>query len=227
MVGYFEGIASERGIAWRCSDSMSLRDFLRLENREKVPDHSWLSKTRGRLPHKVHETVFDWVLGLVAEKGLIRGKRIGIDASTMEANAALRTLVGREDGRSYREMLTQMAKESGIETPSADDLVRIDRARKGKKLSNDEWTSQTDPDAKIAKLKDGRTHLAYRPEHAVDLDTGVIVAAALHPADQGDTTTIEGTLAAAEKNLAQVGAAPTNQSRANSRRTKGIARAPC
>jgi hypothetical protein len=211
MVGYFEGIASERGIAWQCSDSMSLRDFLRLENREKVPDHSWLSKTRGRLPHEVHETVFDWVLRLVAEKGLIRGKRIGIDASTMEANAALRTIVRREDGRSYREMLTQMAKESGIETPSADDLVRIDRARKGKKLSNDEWTSQTDPDAKIAKLKDGRTHLAYRPEHAVDLDTGVIVAAALHPADQGDTTTIEGTLAAAEKNLAQVGAAPTNQ----------------
>jgi hypothetical protein len=111
------------------------------------------SKTRGRLPHEVHETVFDWMLGLVAEKRLIRGKRIGIDASTMEAYAALRTIVRREDGRSYREMLTQMAKESGIETPSADDLVRIDRARKGKKLSNDEWTSQTDPDAKIAKLK--------------------------------------------------------------------------
>jgi transposase len=211
MVGYFEGIASERGIAWRCSDSMSLRDFLRLENREKVPDHSWLSKTRGRLPHEVHKTVFDWVLRLVAEKGLIRGKRIGVDASTMEANAALRTIVRREGGRTYREMLTQMAKESGIETPSADDLVRLDRNRKGKKLSNEEWTSQTDPDARIAKLKDGRTHLAYKPEHAVDLDTGVIVAAALHPADQGDTTTIEGTLAAAEKNLAQVDAAPTNQ----------------
>jgi len=211
MVGYFEGIASERGIAWRCSDSMSLRDFLRLENREKVPDHSWLSKTRGRLPHEVHETVFEWVLKLVAEKGLIRSKRIGVDASTMEANAALRTIVRRDDGRSYREMLTQMAKESGIETPSADDLVRLDRTRKGKKLSNDEWISKTDPEARIAKLKDGRTHLAYKPEHAVDLDTGVIVAAALHPADQGDTATIEGTLAAAEKNLAQVDAPPTNQ----------------
>ena len=209
MVGYFEGIASERGIAWRCSDSMSLRDFLRLENREKVPDHSWLSKTRGRLPHEVHERVFGWVLTLVAEHGLVRGKRLGIDASTMEANAALRTIVRRDDGRTYREMLTQMAKESGIETPSADDLVRIDRARKGKKLSNEEWTSKTDPEAKIAKLKDGRTHLAYKPEHAVDLDTGVIVAAALHPADQGDTTTIAGTLAAAEKNLAEVSAAPT------------------
>ena len=211
MVGYFEGIASERGIAWRCSDSMSLRDFLRLENREKVPDHSWLSKTRGRLPHEVHETVFDWVLKLVAEKGLIRGKRIGLDASTMEANAALRTIVRREDGRTYREMLTQMAKESGIETPRADDLVRLDRTRKGKKLSNEEWISKTDPEAKITKLKDGRMHLAYKPEHAVDLDTGVIVAAALHPADQGDTTTIGGTLTAAEKNLAQIGAAPTNQ----------------
>jgi transposase len=209
MVGYFEGIASERGIAWRCSDSMSLRDFLRLENREKVPDHSWLSKTRGRLPREIHETVFGWVLKLVAEQGLVKGKRIGIDASTMEANAALRTIVHRDDGRTYREMLSQMAKESGIETPSADDLVRIDRTRKGKKLSNEEWVSRTDPEAKIAKLKDGRTHLAYKPEHAVDLDTGVIVAAALHPADNGDTTTIEGTLAAAENNLAQIDAAPT------------------
>jgi transposase len=208
MVGYFEGICSERGIAWRCSDSMSLRDFLRLENREKVPDHSWLSKTRGRLPREIHETVFGWVLKLVAEQGLVKGKRVGIDASTMEANAALRTIVRRDDGRTYREMLTQIAKESGIETPSADDLVRIDRTRKGKKLSNEEWTSRTDPEAKIAKLKDGRTHLAYKPEHAVDLDTGVIVAAALHPADDGDTTTIGGTLAAAEKNLAQIGAAP-------------------
>src|SRR5690242_10752136 len=201
MVGYFEGIASERGIAWRCSDSISLRDFLRLENREKVPDHSWLSKTRGRLPHEVHERVFGWVLKLVAEQGLVTGKRIGVDASTMEANAALRNIVRRDDGRSYREMLQQMAKESGIETPSADDLVRIDRARKGKKLSNKEWISKTDPEAKIAKLKDGRTHLAYKPEHAVDLDTGVIVAAALHPADQGDTTTIEGTLTTAARNL--------------------------
>ena len=209
MVGYFEGIASERGIAWRCSDSMSLRDFLRLESREKVPDHSWLSKTRGRLPHEVHDRVFGWVLTLVAEHGLVRGKRLGVDASTMEANAALRTIVRQDDGRSYREMLAQMAKESGIETPTADDLVRIDRARKGKKLSNEEWISKTDPEAKIAKLKDGRTHLAYKPEHAVDLDTGVIVAAALHPADNGDTTTIAGTLAAAEKNLAQINAAPT------------------
>jgi transposase len=209
MVGYFEGIASERGIAWRCSDSMSLRDFLRLENREQVPDHAWL-KTRGRLPDEVHERVFGWVLKLVAEQGLVKGKRIGVDAATLEANAALRTIVRRDDGRTYREMLTQMAKESGIETPSADDLVRLDRNRKGKKLSNEEWISRTDPQAKIARLKDARTHLADKPEHAVDLDTGVIVAAALHPADNGDTTTIADTLSAAEKNLAQINATPTS-----------------
>ena len=227
MVGYFEGIASERGIAWRCSDSMSLRDFLRLENREEVPDHSWLSKTRGRLPREVHERVFGWVLQLVAEQGLVKGKRIGVDASTMEANAALRTIVRREDGRTYREMLTRMAKESGIDTPTADDLVRIDRNRKGKKLSNEEWTSKTDPEAKIAKLKDGRTHLAYKPEHAVDLDTGIVVAAALHPADQGDTTTIEGTLTAAEKNLAQLSAAPTTDQPSELAADKGYySRAP-
>src|SRR5258708_1995793 len=159
----------------------------------------------------MHERVFGWVLTLVAEQGLVKGKRIGVDASTMEANAALRTIVRRDDGRTYREMLTQMAKESGIETPTADDLVRLDRTRKGKKLSNEEWTSKTDPEAKIAKLKDGRPHLAYKPEHAVDLDTGIIVAAALHPADQGDTTTIEGTLSAAQKNLGQISAAPTKQ----------------
>src|SRR4029077_4847285 len=180
-------------------------------DREEGPDHSWLSKTRSRLPHEVHERVFGWVLKLVAEQGLVRDKRIGVDVSTMEANAALRTIVRRDDGRSYREMLTQMAKESGIETPTADDLVRLDRARKGKKLSNEEWMSKTDPQAKIAKLKDGRTHLAYKPEHAVDLDTGIIVAAVLNPADQGDTTTIEGTLTVAEKNLAPMSAAPTKQ----------------
>ena len=177
MVGYFEGIDSERGICWRCSDSLSLREFLRLASRDKVADHSWLSKTRSRLPHEVHEKVFGWVLSLVAERGLVKGERIGVDGSTMEANAALRTIVRRDSGETYRQMLTQMAKESGVETPTIDDLVRLDRKRKGKKLSNKDWTSPTDPDAKIARMKDGATHLAYKPEHAVDLDTGVIVAA--------------------------------------------------
>lgn len=209
MVGDFEGIDSERGIEWRCADSLSLREFLRLETTARVPDHSWLSKTRSRLPAEVHEQVFGWVLKLIAERGLVKGERIGVDASTMEANAALRTIVRRETGETYREMLTRMAKESGIETPTADDLIRLDRARKGKKLSNADWVSPTDADAKIAKMKDGTTHLAYKPEHAVDLDTGAVVAAGIHPADEGDTTTLKGTLEAAAANLGHVGRAPT------------------
>ena len=209
MVGYFEGLDSERGIVWRCSDSWSLRDFLRLTNRDNVPDHSWLSKMRSRLPHEAHEKVFGWVLKLVAERGLVKGERIGVDGSTMEANAALRTIVRRDNRETYRAMLTRMAQESGIETPTIDDLVRLDRKRKGKKLSNEDWASPTDPDARIARMKDGTTHLAYKPEHAVDLDTGVIVAAPIHPADQGDTTTLDPTLEAAASNLADIGLAPT------------------
>jgi hypothetical protein len=139
----------------------------------------------------------------------VKGERIGVDASTMEANAALRSIVRRDSGDTYREMLTRMAKESGVETPTIDDLIQLDRKRKGKKLSNEDWASKTDPDAKIAKMKDGSTHLAYKPEHAVDLDTGVIAAAPIHGADEGDTVTLDPTLAAAEKNLAAVGPVPT------------------
>jgi len=209
LVGHFEGIDSERGLEWRCSDSLSLREFLRFGTTEPAPDHSWLSKTRVRLPLEVHEAVFAWVLERLAEHGLIRGERIGIDASTMEANAALRAIVRRDDGESYRAMLDRLAKESGIATPTAEDSVRLDRKRKGKRLSNAEWISPTDPEARIAKLKDGRTRLAYKPEHAVDLDTGAIVAAKVHAADEGDTATLPDTLEAAAANLATVAAAPT------------------
>ena len=213
MVGYFEGLDSERGIVWRCADSFSLREFLRLSARDKVPDHSWLSKTRSRLPHEAHEKIFGWVLNLVAARGLVKGERIGVDGSTMEANAALRAIVRRDSGETYRAMLTRMAQESGVETPTIDDLVRLDRKRKGKKLSNADWTSPTDPDARIARMKDGTTHLAYKPEHAVDLDTGVIVAAPIHAADEGDTSTLDPTLEAAAHNLAEIGLAPTPEAR--------------
>jgi transposase len=209
LVGYFEGIDSERGLEWRCADSLSLREFLRLGTTEPVPDHSWLSKTRSRLPLEVHEAVFVWVLERLAAHGLIKGDRIGVDASTMEANAALRAIVRRDSGEGYRAMLERLAEESGIATPTAEDLIRLDRKRRGKRLSNAEWASPTDPEARIAKLKDGRTHLAYKPEHAVDLDTGAIVAAEVHPADRGDTATLPETLEAAEANLAAVDAAPT------------------
>ena len=153
--------------------------------RERVPDHSWLSRTRARLPHEVHTAVFDWVLALIAEAGLVKGERIGVDASTMEANAALRNIVRRDTGEGYRGMLERLAQESGIETPTAEDLARLDRKRKGKKLSNQDWVSRSDPEAKIAKMKDGTTHGLQ--EHAVDLDTGAVVVAELHPADEGDT----------------------------------------
>jgi transposase len=221
LIGYFEGIDSERGLEWRCADSLSLREFLRLGTTEPVPDHSWLSKTRSRLPLEVHEAVFGWVLQRLAEHGLILGDRIGIDASTMEANAALRTLVRRATGEGYREMLAHLAQASGIATPTAEDLIRLDRQRQGKRLSNRDWASPSDPEAKIAKLKDGRTHLAYKPAHAVDLDTGAIVAAEIHPADQGDTTTLPATLATAEANLAAVDAAPTPESPAELVADKG------
>ena len=208
LVGYFEGIASERGLEWRCADSLSLREFLGLELDQRVPDHSWLSRTRARLPLEVHERVFAWVLEQLAERGLIKGERIGVDASTMGANAAMRSICRRDTGESYRAMLTRMAEESGIATPTAAELQQFDRTRKGKRTSNAEWASATDPDAKIARMKDGRTHLAYKPEHAVDLDTGAVVAAEIHPADQGDTSTLDGTLEAAAEGLGAAGVAP-------------------
>jgi transposase len=185
LVGYVEGIAFEHGLEWRCSDSLSLRAFLRLAPRERVPDHSWLSKTRTRLPLEVHGAVFDRVPARLAEHGLIQGERIGVDASTMAADAALRTIVRSDSGETWRRMLHRMAEESGIATPTADDLVRLDRARTGKKLSNDDWTSPVDPDARITRMKDGTTHLAHEPEHAVDLDTAAIVAAEVPRRDQG------------------------------------------
>jgi transposase len=163
-----------------------------------------------------------WVLQRLAERGLVRGERIGVDASTLEANAALRAIVQRDSGEGYRDMLTRMAQASGIETPTAADLVRLDRARKGKKkLSNVEWESPTDPEARIARLKDGRTHLAYKPEHAVDLDTGAVVAAEMHFADRGDTATLPGTLESAARHLAAVEAAPSAEAPAEMVADKG------
>ena len=209
LVGYFEGIESERGLEWRCADSLSLRDFLGLELQQRAPDHSWLSRTRCRLPLEVHGAVFAWVLERLAERGLVRGARIGVDASTMEANAAMRAIRRRDTGEGYREMLTAMARESGIATPTAAQLKQLDRRRKGKRTSNADWASPTDPEARITRLQDGRTRLAYKPEHAVDLDTGAIVAAEIHPADQGDTTTLDGTLEAAARGLDAAGCTTT------------------
>jgi transposase len=200
LLGYFEGIDSERGIAWRAADSLSVRDFLGIPASKPTPDHSTLSKTRKRIPTEEHQAIFNWVLGILDKDGLIKGKTIGVDATTLEANAAMKSIVRRDDGRSYQEFLTDLAKSSGIETPTREDLARIDRKRK-KKGSNDDWHNPHDPDAKITKMKDGRTHLAHKQEHAVDMDTGAVVAVTIQGATEGDTSTIEGTLEAAEHNL--------------------------
>src|SRR5918994_3661099 len=215
FVGQFEGLESEREIAWRCADSLSLHRFLRLSDGETVP--STLSVTRLPLEH----AVFGFLLEIANKHDLVRAKRIGVDASTQEANAALRRLVRRDTGEDYQEMLRRLAQESGIETPSAEDLIRFDRARKGKTLSNADWASPTDPAARIARMKDGTTHLAYKPEHAVDFDTGMIVAARIHPADQGDTRTLAATLEQAEAMLDLVGRAPTPETPAEMITDKG------
>ncbi len=193
LIGYFEGIDSERGMAWRLADSFTLREFLGYELSDATPDHSTISRTRRLIDVETHEAVFGWVLRVLAKSGLLKGKTLGIDATTLEANAALRSIVRRDTGESYEQFLERLAKASGIETPTRADLARMDRKRK-KKGSNDDWTHPHDPDAKITKMKDGRTHLAHKAEHAVDMDTGAVVAVTVQPANRGDTSSIGTTL---------------------------------
>lgn len=205
LIGYFEGIDAERGIAWRAADSLALRDFLGIGLDQAPPDHSTISRTRRLIALETHRAVFTWILQCLSTAGLVKGKTIGIDATTLEANAALRSIVRRDSGESYEEFLTQLAKASGIGTPTRADLARIDRKRK-KKGSNDDWTHPHDPDAKITKMKDGRTHLAHKAEHAIDLETGAIVGVTVQGADEGDTTTIQKTLPEAAEQLEAVAA---------------------
>jgi len=214
MIGYFEGIDSERRIAWRCADSLSLRAFLGYDLTEGTPDHSSLSVIRSRIDLETHQEVFGWILQRLAESKLLKGKTIGVDATTLEANAALRSIVHRDSGETYREFLERLAKESGIETPTRDDLARLDRQRK-KKASNKDWTHPHDPDAKITKMKDGRTHLAHKAEHAVDMETGATVAVTLQPADRGDTSSIDETLSETMENLDEARRADGERSRIN------------
>lgn len=222
MIGYFEKLDSERQIAWRCDDSRSLRAFLGIAENRPTADHSNLSRTRQRIDLETHQAVFDWVLKRLAEHELLKGRTLGVDASTMEANAAMRSIVRNESGESYREFLSALAQESGIETPTADDLAKFDRQRKGKKCSNDDWHNPHEPDAKIAKMKDGTTHLAHKNEHAVDLETGAIVAPAVHPADEGDPTTLPGTLEQACTSLQEVRADETVQADTSSLYVKEV-----
>lgn len=203
FIGFFEGLDSERGIAWRVADSMALRDFLGYALTEGTPDHSTLSRTRRLLSIETHQAVFTWVLGVLATANLLRGDTLGIDATTLEANAALRSIVRRDSGETYHEFLARLAQASGIETPTREDLAKLDKNRPGKG-SNKDWRNPHDPDARITKMKDGRTHLAHKSEHAVDMETGAVVGVTLLGADQGDTTTIHETLDRAKNNIHDV-----------------------
>jgi transposase len=205
FIGYLEGLDSQRAIAWRCSDSRSLQEFLGIPLTEKTPDHSSLTVIRKRLPLVVHEQVFALVLRIAREKRLLSGKTTAVDSTTIEANAAMKTIVRRDNRDDWKAYLTKLAAEAGLENPTDEELRKFDRGRRGKKVSNQEWVSSTDPDSRIAKMKDGTTHLAYKTEHAVDLGSDLILAATVHTADQGDSQTLPATLTTAQTNLLMAG----------------------
>jgi transposase len=204
FVGYFEGLDSQRAIAWRCSDSLSLRSFLGVPLTEATPDHSSLTRIRQRLPLAVHEQVFTFVLKVAQQKKLLRGKTVAVDATTLEANAAMRSIVRKDTGEDWKAYLKRLMAEQGIDNPTDEEIRRFDKNRK-KKVSNQEWQAPADPDSRIAKMKDGTTHLAYKAEHAVDLDSEFVVAATVHPADQSDPATLVESVLQAQVNLVLAG----------------------
>lgn len=201
LIGYFEGIASQRGIAWRCSDSRSLAEFLGYGPSEATPDHSSLTRIHQRLPREVHEQVFAFVLQIAAEKKLLAGTTVAVDATLLEANAAMKSIERKDTGEDWKEYLRRLAEEAGLENPTDEDLRRFDKKRPGKKVSNDEWQSPSDPDSRIAKMKDGRTHLAYKAEHVVDAKTDLVLAAVVYEAHRGDAETLPESVVAAQQNI--------------------------
>lgn len=205
LIGYFEGLDSQRGIAWRCADSLGLRTFLGIGITEETPVHASMTIIRQRLPESVFDKVFVFVLSLLEQKGLVRGTSVAIDATTLEANAAMKSIVRKDTGEDWKEYLRGLAQAEGIQNPTEEDLRRLDRARKDKKVSNEQWESPTDPDSRIAKMKDGRTHLAYKAEHAVDVVSEAIVATTVTFADKSDAQSAPVTLSLAEANLVLAG----------------------
>jgi transposase len=205
FIGYFEGLDSQRAIAWRCSDSRSLQEFLGLPITDKTPDHSSLTVIRKRLPLELHEQVFVHILHLAQTKKLLSGKTLAVDSTMIEANAAMKSIVRRDNGDDWKAYLTKLAAEAGLENPTDEDLRKFDQGRKDKRVSNEEWVSSSDPDSRIAKMKDGTTHLAYKTEHAVDLASDLIVAATVHGGDQADSRTLAETLATAQAHLLMAG----------------------
>ena len=209
LIGYFEGIDSQRGIAWRCADSLSLREFLGVALDERTPDHSTLTNTRKRLPSQVFDEVFQFVLRIALEKNLLSGKTVGVDSTTLEANAAMKSIVRRDTGEDWKEYVTRLMKEEGVVAadaqPTDEEVRRYDRTRKNKKVSNEEWVSETDPESRITQMKDGRTHLAYKAEHVVDLESDLVLGAAIYQADKGDARTLVDSVMEAEGNLKEAG----------------------
>jgi len=201
LIGYFEGIGSQRGIAWRCSDSLSLREFLGIPLTADSPDHSTLSVVRDRLPLEVHREVFTWVLRLLDEKKLVKGKTVGVDSTTLEANAAMKSIVRRDTGDDYETYVKQLMEKEGLEEPTSEQVRRFDKQRQDKKVANEEWVSESDPEARITKMKDGTTHLAYKAEHVVDLETNAILAAEIYAGDHADSQTLEDSVNHAQTNL--------------------------
>jgi transposase len=204
FVGYFEELNSQRAIAWRCGDSLSLRAYLGIALNEATPDHSSLTVIKQRLPLAVHEQVFAFVLRVAQEKKLLRGKTVAVDSTTLEANAAMRSIVRKDTGADWKEYVKGLMAQEGIENPTDEEIRRFDKKRK-KKVSNKDWESPTDPNSRIAKMKDGRTHLAYKAEHTVDLDSEFVLAAAVYPADQADSATLSASVLQAQANLVRAG----------------------
>jgi transposase len=211
LVGYFEGIDSQRGIAWRCGDSLSLREFVGITLGYKTPDHSTLTNTRKRLPQEVFAEVFQFVLQIAVVRDLVAGKTVGVDSTLLEANAAMKSIIRRDSGEDWKAYVTRLMREEGVieatHEPSNEEVRRYDKTRKNKKVSNEEWVSKSDPDSRIAQMKDGRTHLAYKAEHVVDMKTDLVLAAEITPADQGDTQTMTDSVLQAQLNLQEAGSA--------------------
>jgi transposase len=204
FVGYFEGLDSQRAIAWRCADSLSLRSFLRVDLSKGTPEHSSMTNTRKRLPEEVFWQVFAFVLKVAVEQKLLKGKTIAVDSTTLEANAAMKSLVRRATNEDWKTYVRRLMKAEGIDDPSEEEVRRFDRKRK-KKTSNKEWVSATDSNSRVTKMKDGRTHLAYKAEHAVELGSGLIVAPVVYRGDDADAETLPVTVEVARQQLAAAG----------------------
>lgn len=199
MIGFFENLPSERSIASRCADSLSLRAFLGYEIDEETPDHSSLSVIRSRLGTDIYQAALELVLKGLFENGLLKGRNLGIDSSVIEANASLRELVHRNTEEQYWAYVKRLAAEAGIDPDDTKAVRRFDKKREGRKTSNEEWENPHDPDAKVGKTKHGACDMIYKPEHITDLDSGAIVAATVRRGDEGDTKElVERVLAAGE-----------------------------